>query len=55
MGGSFHVLWLKLGKRQSTLSLLVLGVLADDHDLTFSLDDLALLADRLYGRLHFHL
>ena len=37
-----------------TLSLLVLGVLADDHDLAFSLDDLALLADLLDGRFHFH-
>ena len=41
--------------QQSALSLLVLGVLADDHDLAFSLDDLALLADILNGRLHFHL
>ena len=36
------------------LSLLVLGVLADDHDLAFSSNDLALLADLLYRRLHFH-
>ena len=36
------------------LTLLVLGVLADDHDLAFSLDDLALLADLLDGRFHFH-
>ena len=36
------------------LSLLVLGVLADDHDLAFSLNDLALFADLLYRRLHFH-
>ena len=36
------------------LSLLVLRVLADDHDLAFSLNDLALLADLLYRRLHFH-
>ena len=41
-------------KKQSALSLLVLGVLADDHDLAFSLDDLALLADLLNGRFHFH-
>ena len=37
------------------LLLLVLRVLADNHDFAFSLDDLALLADLLYGRLHFHL
>jgi hypothetical protein len=30
------------------LSLLVLRVLADYHDLAMSLDDLALLANRLY-------
>ena len=41
-------------KKLSALSLLVLGVLADDHDLAFSLDDLALLADLLNGRFHFH-
>ena len=36
------------------LSLLVLGVLADNHDLSFSLNDFALLANLLYRRLHFH-
>ena len=46
----YTVIW----KRRSTLSLLVLGVLADDHDFAFSLDDLALFADRLNGRFHFH-
>ena len=30
------------------LSLLMLWVLTDDHDLAMSLDDLALIADRLY-------
>ena len=30
------------------LSLLMLRVLTDDHDLAMSLDDLALVADRLY-------
>ena len=38
-----------------TLSLLVLGVLADDHDFTLALDDLALLAHGLHGRSYFHL
>ena len=50
MGGSY----ISSGKKQSALSLLVLRVLADDHDLAFSLDDLALFADLLYGRFHFH-
>lgn len=37
-----------------TLSLFVLGVLADDHDFAFSLDDLALFADLLNGWFDFH-
>ena len=37
-----------------TLLLLVLGILADDHDAALALDDLALFADGLYGRSHFH-
>ena len=36
------------------LALLVLGVLADDHDFTLALDDLALFAHGLHGRSHFH-
>ena len=32
----------------------MLRVSADDHNVTFSLDDLALLADLLNGRFHFH-
>ena len=36
------------------LSLLVLGILADDHDTTMSLDDLALFADLLNGWFYFH-
>ena len=36
------------------LLLLMLGILADDHDFAFSLDDLALFADLLNGRFHFH-
>jgi hypothetical protein len=36
------------------LSLLVLGVIADDHYVAVSLDDLALFADLLNGRLYFH-
>ena len=39
---------------ESALSLLVLGVLADDHNVTFSLDDLALFADLLNGWFNFH-
>ena len=38
----------------SALTLLVLRVLADDHDTALALDDLALLADGLNGRSHFH-
>ena len=37
------------------LTLLVLGVLADNHNLTLALDDLALLAHGLNGRSYFHL
>ena len=37
------------------LSLLVLRVLTDDPDLTLSLDDFALIADRFYRRSYFHL
>ena len=37
------------------LLLLVLGIFADYHDFTFSLDNLALLAYFLYGRFHFHI
>jgi hypothetical protein len=37
-----------------TLALLVLGVLADDHDFALALDDLALLAHGLHGRSDFH-
>ena len=39
----------------SALPLLMLGVLADDHDLAMTLDDLALFAHGLYGRSDFHL
>ena len=38
-----------------TLALLVLGVLADDHDFTLALDYLALFAHGLHGRSYFHL
>ena len=37
-----------------TLALLVLGVLADDHDFALALDDLALLAHGLDARSDFH-
>ena len=40
--------------RELTLTLLVLGVFADDHYLTVSLNDLALFAYFLDGRLNFH-
>ena len=40
---------------RSALALLVLGVLADDHDFALALDDLALLAHGLDGRSDFHL
>ena len=36
------------------LSLLVLGVIADDHYVAVSLDDLALFADLLNGWFYFH-
>jgi hypothetical protein len=44
-----------LVKKLLTLALLVLGVLADDHDFAFALDDLALLAHGLHGRSDFHI
>ena len=37
-----------------TLLLLMLGVLANNHYFTFSLDDFALFANLLDGRLNFH-
>jgi len=43
-----------LRSRQSALTLLVLGILADDHYFTMSLNDLALFANFLDGRLNFH-
>ena len=36
------------------LALLMLGVFANDHDAALALDDLALFADGLNGRSHFH-
>ena len=36
------------------LSLLVLGILTNYHHFAVTLDDLALVADFLYGRLYFH-
>ena len=39
---------------RSTLSLLMLGVLADHHDFTLALDDLALFAHGLNTRSDFH-
>ena len=40
--------------QSSALSLLVLGILADNHDLAMSLYDLALFTNRLYRRTYFH-
>ena len=37
-----------------TLLLLVLGILADDHDAALAFDDLALLADLFHRRSDFH-
>ena len=39
---------------RSALTLLVLRVLANNHDFTLALDDLALLAHGLHGRSDFH-
>ena len=36
------------------LSLLVLGVLANDHDTAFAANDLTLLAHGLHGRSYLH-
>ena len=44
-----------VGVLRSALALLVLGILADDHDLAMALDNLALLAHGLDGRPDFHL
>ncbi len=41
-------------KRASALLLLMVGVLTDYHDNTFSLDYLAFVADFLNGRPYFH-
>ena len=40
--------------RASALSLLVLGIFTDDPDLSLSLNDFALIADRFYRRSYFH-
>jgi hypothetical protein len=40
--------------RESALLLLVLGVLADNHDAAFAFDDLALLANGFHTRSYFH-
>ena len=42
------------GDAFSALLLLVLRIFADDHDAAFSADDFAFIADRFYGRFHFH-
>ena len=39
---------------QSALLLLMLGILADDHDAALALDDLALFADGFHRRTNFH-
>ena len=38
----------------SALLLLVLGILANHHNMALALDALALLADRFYGRSYLH-
>ena len=45
---------IKRRRRFLALLLLVLRVLADDHDTALALDDLALLADRLDRRSNLH-
>ena len=40
--------------RVLALTLLMLGVLADDHYMAFSLDDFALVANLFNGRFNFH-
>ena len=40
--------------RALALALLVLGVVADDHDAALALDDLALFAHGFHGRSDFH-
>ena len=44
----------RLRKTKLALSLLVLGVFANNHDFSLALDDLALLAHGLHGRSDFH-
>ena len=39
---------------RSALTLLMLGVLANNHDFALALDDLALLAHGFHGRSDFH-
>ena len=36
------------------LTLLVLGIFTDYHDLSLALNDLAFFANRFYGRSYFH-
>jgi len=36
------------------LTLLVLGILTDNHDFSLALDDLAFFANGFYGRSYFH-
>ena len=40
--------------QESALLLLMLGVLADNHDAAFALDDLALFANGFHTRSYFH-
>ena len=49
------MLYIFAARKCSALTLLVLGVFADDHDFALALDDLALLAHGLHGRSDFHL
>ena len=45
---------LPLRKGGLALTLLMLGVFADNHDAALALDDLALFANGLHGRTDFH-
>ena len=46
--------WVQGRSSWLALLLLVLGILADHHDLALAADDLALLADGLHGRTNLH-
>ena len=47
-------LYIQVVSYESALLLLMLRILANDHDATLALDYLALLADGFHGRSYFH-